>query len=89
MTPSDLKYGLVEDVNNDRWFDDTADGPVTATIVFEDGSKASVDGNAWVVCTDPAYAPQTLNVVSLWDDVFDTWVRQLDLLPESSNHVSP
>ena len=74
-------YPLNSDVDNDGWFDDTADGPVNAVIVFDDNSTAEVAG-AWVVSTDPGYAPQTLNSVSLWDDIYDTWVRKLSLEPE-------
>jgi hypothetical protein len=66
---------LTGDLNNAGWFDDTADGPVTATIVFEDGSAEPAHGDAWVVCADPAYAPQIRNVVTVWDDVYDAWVR--------------
>jgi hypothetical protein len=69
------------DLNNSGWFDDAADGPVSATIVFEDGSAEEAFG-AWVICGDPAYAPQIRNVVSVWDDVYDAWVRRLDLQPE-------
>lgn len=72
---------LDDDVNNNQWFDDTSDGPVSATIVFDDGSKVQVHG-AWVTATDPSYAPQILNVVSLWDDVYDSWVRDLSLAPD-------
>jgi hypothetical protein len=69
------------DLNNVGWFDDAADGPVSATIVFEDGTTEEAFG-AWVVCGDPAYAPQIRNVVSVWDDVYDAWVRELELQPE-------
>ena len=31
---------------------------------------------------DPAYAPQILNVVSLWDEIYNTWVRELNLCPD-------
>jgi hypothetical protein len=72
---------LGDDVDNDGWFDDTSDGPVSAVLVFDDGSHEQVAG-AWVVATDPSYAPQTLNVVSLWDDIYDSWVRKLQLSPE-------
>ncbi len=74
-------YGLNNDVNNDGWFDDISDGPVRAALVFEDESVREVEGSAWVISTDPAYAPQILNVVSLWDDIFDAWVRNLNLCP--------
>jgi L-Lysine epsilon oxidase N-terminal/L-lysine epsilon oxidase C-terminal domain/Iron-containing redox enzyme len=78
------KNGLLrlnEDVNNDQWFDDTSDGPVSATLVFDDGSRATVQ-QAWVTTTDPSHAPQIPNVVSLWDDVYDCWVRELGLAPD-------
>jgi hypothetical protein len=78
---STLPYPLDSPVDNDGWFDDAADGPVNAVILFDDGSSAEVAG-AWVVSTDPGYAPQTLNAVSLWDDVYDTWVREIDLEPK-------
>ncbi|HTU45743.1 MAG TPA: LodA/GoxA family CTQ-dependent oxidase [Bryobacteraceae bacterium] len=71
---------LDEDVNNDQWFDDSSDGPVMAALVFEDDTAADVHG-AWVTATDPSFAPQILNVVSLWDDIYDAWVRKLDLAP--------
>ncbi|KLN63993.1 LodA/GoxA family CTQ-dependent oxidase [Vibrio sp. VPAP30] len=71
---------LSDAIDNDYWFDDTSDGPVTATVYFEDDTvEQAVHG--WVVCTDPSYAPQTRNVVSTWDDVYDTWVQNLSLQP--------
>lgn len=77
----ELSTPLNDDVNNPQWFDDTSDGPVRAVIVFDDGSTKDVQP-AWVTTTDPAFAPQILNVVSMWDDVQDVWVRQLELLPK-------
>jgi hypothetical protein len=71
---------LGDDVNNDQWFDDTSDGPVTAVVVFSDGSRAAAAG-AWVTTTDPSFAPQIRNVVSLWDDIYDCWVRELQFAP--------
>lgn len=82
-------YGFTDAVNNDWWFDDTSDGPVEATLVFDDGSTHTVEGSAWIVCTDPSYAPQIANVVSLWDDIYDSWLRKLDLRPEVYNGGKP
>lgn len=76
------QYGFKDPVNNDWWFDDAGDGPVTAALVFDDGSALEVQGHAWVISTNPAYAPQILNAVSLWDDIHDTFVRHLALRPE-------
>ncbi|MCB0653088.1 MAG: LodA/GoxA family CTQ-dependent oxidase [Saprospiraceae bacterium] len=70
------------DVDNNNWLDDTSDGPVKATVIFDDGSKWDIPGSAWVVSTDPSYAPQTLNVVSLWDDIFTNWLENMNLDPE-------
>ncbi len=72
---------LVHDVNNDQWFGDASDGPVSAVLVFNDNSVQQVQAGAWVTATDPGYAPQTLNIVSLWDDIYDSWVRTLALVP--------
>ena len=72
---------LENPIDNDYWFDDTSDGPVNAVIIFDDDTTASVVGG-WVVTTDPGYAPQTRNVVSTWDDIFSTWVENLELMPD-------
>ncbi|AEV33095.1 hypothetical protein Oweho_2121 [Owenweeksia hongkongensis DSM 17368] len=87
----DAEQPLCKDVDNDNWLDDTSDGPVTAVLVFEDGSQQPVEGSAWAVVTDPAYAPQTLNVVNLWDDVYNTWLENFDLQPEvySNGNYNP
>jgi hypothetical protein len=75
------KGALDGDVDNDQWFDDASDGPVYAAIEFDDGSYETVQGSAWVTTTDPSYAPQTLNIVPLFDDIYNSWVQQLDLNP--------
>lgn len=72
--------GKLDAVDNDRWFDDTSDGPVTATILFDDGTSVEAV-HSWFVCTDPAFAPQVRNIVSAWDDMFTTWVEKMDLMP--------
>ncbi|MCA8032415.1 LodA/GoxA family CTQ-dependent oxidase [Burkholderia arboris] len=73
---------LVHDVDNDNWLDDTGDGPVTAILVFNDGTARAVDSSAWVVSTDPSYAPQTRNIVTLWDEILATWIETFGLRPD-------
>ena len=65
---------------NDQWFDDVSDGPVSAVIVFEDGGAIPVAG-AWANTGAPGFAPQTRNVITAWDEIYDTFVRHLGLVP--------
>lgn len=54
--------------NNDNWHDDTSDGPVTATVVLRDGTTMEADP-AWVIVAPPKFAPNTYNLVSLYDRI--------------------
>lgn len=51
--------------NNDGWHDDVADGPVTATVIWQ-GKELTV-APAWIVVGPPNYAPQQKSVRTLWD----------------------
>jgi hypothetical protein len=58
---------VVEYANNDRWHDDTSDGPVTARVVLKGGAEVPVRDSAWVIVTPPDFAPAVDNVVTLYD----------------------
>lgn len=68
--------------NNDGWFDDTADGPVTATVTLSTGEQVRMDiaGEAWVLCGPPDFAPGVPCTVTLYDLLLDLAVRKPDLL---------
>jgi hypothetical protein len=73
--------------NNDGWFDDTADGPVTARLVMyspEVGAVRYVDVQypAWVLVGYPAYVPQILDMVTLEEVVEDMAVQQFATRPD-------
>jgi hypothetical protein len=51
---------------NRDWFDDVSDGPVTATITFQDGHQVDAEP-AWVVVAPPDFAPAVRGVVTLYD----------------------
>jgi hypothetical protein len=53
--------------NNNAWFDDTSDGPVTVEVKLKDGSRPDVRGRAWVIVAPPHFSPYTKNVVTLYD----------------------
>jgi hypothetical protein len=63
--------------NNEGWYDDTADGPVTATVLLQ-GKSVPVDP-AWVVAAPPTYAPAQKSVRTMWDLMRDTaiWGKML------------
>ena len=55
--------------DNDHWYDDISDGPVTAIIELADGAVARA--TAWVVVGPPDFAPGITNLVTLYDVLFD------------------
>lgn len=75
----DAPFDLGSDIDNDGWLDDAGDGPITAALHFTDGTTRMIDVPAWCICADPAYAPQVRNVVNIWDEVYNSWVRNPDL----------
>lgn len=50
--------------NNDGWYDDTSDGPVTATVCIN--GKAIPVAPAWVVVAPPNYGPQQKGVRTMY-----------------------
>lgn len=59
---------------SDDWYDDIADGPVTATIrLLSDGSTPPVVG-AWVIVAPPSFAPHQQSVITLYDRIFQAMV---------------
>ncbi len=74
-------HGLAENLNgdiaitfanNEGWYDDISDGPVTADVVYN-GVKLNVTP-AWVICAPPDYAPLQKSVRTMWDLMRDTAV---------------
>jgi hypothetical protein len=68
--------------NNPGWFDDVSDGSVTATLLLDDGSRKPVDVSSWVLCGPPRFAPQIVNLVTLFDTLYDIFTRNFGLVPE-------
>src|SRR5581483_1560892 len=61
-------------VNNNGWFDDVSDGPISATLLLKDGTRVEAIG-AWVSVAPPDFAPAVDNVVSLYETIWDVMVR--------------
>ncbi len=84
-------------VNNDGWFDDISDGPVTASIsysyeqttyngdtpvVTQKTGSMDVQVPAWVVVGYPRFAPQMMDMITLEEKMFDLYVRKSAYRPE-------
>ena len=84
-------------VNNDGWFDDISDGPVTAIIHFSykvityDGDKkketkangiSAVQVPAWVVVGYPRYIPEMQDMITMDETMFDLFVRKHAYKPQ-------
>lgn len=64
---------LTDFANNDKWYDDTSDGPVTAQVTV-DGRAIPVDP-AWVIVAPPNYGPELITVRTMHDLLFDAYVQ--------------
>ncbi|NEO41919.1 MAG: hypothetical protein F6J90_38605 [Moorea sp. SIOASIH] len=78
---SNAKPEITDYANNDYWWDDTSDGPVSATITFADSTQKEASP-AWVLVGPPAYAPEIVNMVTLYDTIFDVAVREMEYRPD-------
>jgi hypothetical protein len=63
--------------NNDTWFDDVSDGPVTAKVKLKSGRTITVQAPGWVMVGPPDFVPEMRSVVSLYDAVLDVAIREL------------
>lgn len=59
--------------NNEGWYDDISDGPVTAEVEYDD-TVLKVDP-AWVICAPPDYAPMQKSVRTMWDLMRDVAIK--------------
>ncbi|MBL8213779.1 MAG: LodA/GoxA family CTQ-dependent oxidase [Bryobacterales bacterium] len=80
----------IDFANNDGWFDDIADGPVTAEVLIG-GQVIPVDP-AWVVVAPPNYAPEVISIQTMYDVIYDASLGSLIAPPPSvsfAEHIYP
>ncbi|MGW8395833.1 LodA/GoxA family CTQ-dependent oxidase [Streptomyces lydicus] len=77
--------------NNDTWYDDVSDGPVTAEVTVNGVTKAAT--GSWVVVAPPHYAPGVKSVRTLYDLLLDVFVTEQTLPAEGTvsypDHIEP
>jgi len=77
--------------NNEGWYDDVSDGPVTAEVTL-DGVRLEVIP-AWLVVAPPNYAPQRKSVRTMWDLMRDVAIADGTLarptMPSFTHDILP
>lgn len=85
--PNNLPYTFG---NNDGWYDDVADGPVSAVVTI-DGKEVPVEP-AWVVVAPPNFAPDVIAAKTMYDLLYDlyqgSWFTA-PAKPSFTDHVYP
>jgi hypothetical protein len=78
--------------DSNGWYDDIADGPVTAVVTLPGGQEVTPEP-AWVIVGPPDFAPEIKNLVTLYDVAFDVAVSQGRLArpakPSFTQHIQP
>lgn len=63
------------------YWDDISDGYVLATIHLKNGETVDAEAG-WLLIGSPKYAPELVNITTLWDTMYDTAIRGLGADPE-------
>ncbi len=80
--------------NNDYWYDDVSDGPVSAEVKFKDKSGTNFQAMpSWVIVTPPDFAPAVTNLVTLYDiakevAIENGWIKKTDI-PSFKDDIFP
>ncbi len=62
------------------YWDDISDGFVMATIHLKDGTTVDADPG-WLIVGSPKYAPELVNITTLYDTMYDVALRFMDADP--------
>lgn len=81
------KPSITAYANNDGWFDDTSDGPVTAKLAYyneeaEQVRYIEVYHSSWVVVGYPRFAPEIPDLITMNDVVFDLSIKNFAYKPQ-------
>jgi hypothetical protein len=93
VSPDNRRVGINSFADNDHWYDDVSDGPVRARLTFADGTSAVDAVPSWVVVAPPDFAPGIVNLITLYDAVYEAavarkWLRP-PKTPSFSAHILP
>lgn len=77
--------------DNDNWYDDVSDGPITASIKLANGTtvaEAQVKGS-WLIVGPFDFAPPIANFITLYDAISQAVGGQVPATPSFTAHVYP
>lgn len=77
--PAGVPIGF-DHTENQKWYDDVSDGPVTAWIDLNDGSSPIRVGGAWVIVAPPDFTGGVGGIVTLYDVLRQIGIEAGDLL---------
>jgi hypothetical protein len=84
---------LTNFANNDRWYDDVSDGPVTARVTLPGQAPVAVQASSWVVVAPPDFAPGIDSIVSLHDIAMQAAIDRNAVAPDArpsfTTHIRP
>lgn len=90
--PPNQPVGGVNFADNADWYDDIADGPVSASVEMP-GEAAQQAIGAWVAVAPPDFAPAIRGIVTMYDVALHVAVTHLShpfpLRPSFLHHVQP
>jgi hypothetical protein len=75
--------------NNEEWFDDTADGPISATVRIQGQPDQVLTNAAWVIVAPPDFAPFNNGVTTLYDIASQAAGLSAPATPSFQNDVLP
>jgi hypothetical protein len=75
--------------NNWAWYDDVADGPVTAEVHIQGQDPQRVAKSAWVIVGPPDFAPYTNGIATLYDIAVQAAGLPVPAAPSFSRDILP
>jgi hypothetical protein len=75
--------------NNEGWFDDVSDGPISATVSIPGQAPVVISNGSWVIVAPPDFSPYNDVITTMYDIVTQATGTQPPAIPSFNDHVLP
>lgn len=75
--------------NNEGWFDDVSDGPISATVTIPEQAPVVISDGSWVIVAPPDFAPYNDGITTMFDIVTQATGTPPPAIPSFQDHVLP